>query len=560
MKIGVMPGTSAKRAYAPVIPHADAQFWPLAAIAILLMLQLVMTQTRAINWDEYFYFHQVADFAVGRLDRPIQTIHTRLFAWLPGLFVISTDHIVLARIFMLGCEAATLGSIYLIARAFTDRQTSILAPLLYLSAGYVIQHGMSFRVDPLLTASLMAALALLTRDRLNLSGVLLFGLFAGFGGMVSIKAILYLPAFLGIAMWRWADTGYKRDTAIRLAFCAITAISTFALLYLWHRTGVSVSGGAEEALKSDISSASSWAFFLGIPGYWRFIVKGIFVAPVFAAMIMATPFLMAKFHADKSVYFALAGLWLPITTLGFYVNTAPYFYVFILAPLAIAVLPAIAWAKRRYGARLLAIALLLCGTGIWLTEQYGVIDRQRQLEYDVHTIFPEPVYYIDQNYMLGDWPKANNFMTMWGLSKYREVGEASYTRMIEERTVPLLLVNDDILESIILGDSSVLLPEDNFTLMETYISITPFIWMAGEDFAAETGEHSVKIRVPGPYTVHGGDLIVDGTSFSDGDVVFLERGEHLFSAPSNTASRLIWGNRLQMPDQPLEEGPIYVSF
>src|SRR5690606_15982850 len=98
---------------------ADAAVWPLGALSILLVLQLTMVFTRAINWDEFFYWQEVAKFAGGTLDRPLQTFHVRLFAWLPPLFANSVDGIVTARLFMVACELATIAAIVILARRFT---------------------------------------------------------------------------------------------------------------------------------------------------------------------------------------------------------------------------------------------------------------------------------------------------------------------------------------------------------------------------------------------------------------------------------------------------------
>ena len=73
------------RAFAP--PAPSALFWPLAGLAIVVAAHLYLAVARAINWDEFFHYSQLHVLAQGGWLQPLQTIHTRLFAWaldLPG--------------------------------------------------------------------------------------------------------------------------------------------------------------------------------------------------------------------------------------------------------------------------------------------------------------------------------------------------------------------------------------------------------------------------------------------------------------------------------------------
>ena len=72
--------------------------WPVAALTVLLALQFSLVFTRAINWDEFYFYHQVAEFAAGRLETPLNTIHVHVFTWLPALYDNSVSAIVAARI------------------------------------------------------------------------------------------------------------------------------------------------------------------------------------------------------------------------------------------------------------------------------------------------------------------------------------------------------------------------------------------------------------------------------------------------------------------------------
>ena len=90
------------------LPAASSTVWPLAAIGLLLAMQLSMVFTRAVNWDEFWFYYHVADFGRGVLAQPLQSLHVRLFAWLPGLPGSGVDKVVTARLVMLHEQGAPL--------------------------------------------------------------------------------------------------------------------------------------------------------------------------------------------------------------------------------------------------------------------------------------------------------------------------------------------------------------------------------------------------------------------------------------------------------------------
>ena len=533
--------------------------WPLAGLALLLTAQFTLIFTRAVNWDEFYFYHQVAAFGEGQLDSALQTLNTRLFFWLPGLFETSVDHILAARVTMYACQLVTLAAIYLLARRFADRITALLCPLLYLSAGYVLQHGFSFRVDPMVTALLMSALAVLARSRLDTKGIIAFGLLAGIAGMVTIKAVLYLPAFAGIALMRLQEDGWRAQTWLRLTVCGATALAVFAAIYAWHSAAVTQATGAGEVSNRLLDESASWMFFLGIPPYWNMGVKAAMFAPILLACALATPFLLWRSDRPLAEKIGLTGLWLPLLTPFYYMNTAGYFYVYMLAPLATSCLVALGWARTRFAPMLIAVALVSIACGIFLLEDRSTIDRQRQLERNVHEIFPEPVTYFDHNFMLGAWPKANGFMTPWLMNIYRSGGRDDYRAAMERDTVPLLLANWWTLRVMMDGsDDTLLSPADNAALRENYVEFAPFIFVAGKivDGVAVQQE---EFLVPGPYTVEGATIVIDGVRHAPGAIVSIDRGMHMLSAPDGSA-RLVWGRGLKRPSEPLTPGPLYVGF
>jgi hypothetical protein len=554
-----MTDTDAPLGKAPAFSRAGTASWPLAGIAVLLVAQFSMIFTRAINWDEYSYWREVAYFADGRLDRPLQTFHVRLFEPLAGVFATSTDHIVAARVAMFGFELVTLWLLYAIARRFADHVTALFVPLAYISAGYVLQHGFSFRVDPMATAGLLGALYFLLRRPLDWKSLAGFALCAAFAAMITIKVILYLPVFAGAAAWQLLEVRERQATFVRLVIGGLAAGGVFALLFWLHAADMAVQESAIDRSGAQFESSTGWVFFLGIPPYWPMAVKSFLLAPLLAIMVAMTPVLLRRRDIAWSQKAFFVGAWLPLLTLLFYKNTAAYYYVFLFAPLALACVPAIGAARARYGAKLLAIAFTVIALGTFAIEDRTTIDRQRQVEQNVHEVFGQSVTYFDQNFMLGDWPKANRFMTPWIMERYHRAGEATYRAAMQEQTVPLLLANSQELRDLMEGRSdSFLLPTDIAALRENYIAFSWPIWIAGKRFSAGEAAKSEEFLVPGPYTVRGGPVTIDGIAYGENDLVTISRGYHNIEAGGDAT--LVWGERLELPANPLEPGPIDVGF
>ncbi|MCL6249528.1 hypothetical protein M3P36_00500 [Altererythrobacter sp. KTW20L] len=534
--------------------------WPLGALAILFVLQATMVFTRAINWDEFFFWHEVAQFSGGQLDRPLQTFHVRLFGWLPPFYTNSVDGIVTARLFMLGCEMVTVASITVLAQRFTDWQTALFAGLLYLSAGYVLQHGMSFRADPMLAATLTGALAILGTSRLSIPALAAFGLLCGLAGMLSMKAVLFAPAFVALAWLRACESGFSLQRLLQLAGGGVATGLFFALLYIWHSTGLVPESDAVGQGGKMIGISAGWMFFIGLPVYAQMAIKSMLIAPILYVWLLATPLVIARSSLDRAEKVALAGLWLPIVSLFFYANTAAYFYAFILPPVVVACCLPLRWGIIRFGPQLMTLSLMVTAVVVWVSEDRAVIDRQRQVVENVHEIFGQPVTYIDQNFMLADWPKANGFMTPWGMSSYYEANRPAYRTALGQQTVPMILANSADLLAMLEGDGGLLLPEDAAAIRNNFRLFSWPIWVAGKEYPASSTEFGDEFLVPGAYTLQGGPLEIDGLVLAEGMVIHLDRGIHRIRNPGLTPVTLTWGDHLRQPSRPLRPDAIHVDF
>ncbi len=545
-----------------------------AAIILLLVLQLLLIFSRAINWDEFFFYGQVAQFSRGEMTTPLQTLHVHGFGWLTDLPGTAIDHILAARLAMFACECVTLTCIYLLARRFVDRLTSVLAALGYISAGYVLQHGMSFRVDPPVTATLMVALTLLARAPLGWGSAALIGALVGIAGMITIKAVLFAPVFTGLAWLRWSEAGRTRAAALQITGMAVAALAVFLALYSWHSDQIaSTSPSAQAGLaapagvrdmqaqtKAVLTRSANDMFFVGLPPYWPMMVKAANLAPLLAVLILTAPFTIARSALSPPEKLALAGLWLPVLTLAFYRNTAGYYYAFLLPPLTVAVTCGLRRTVQRLGA--LAVLAIMLGVALatWATDDRQVLANQRAVSNAVQQMFPRGSTYFDHSGMLPAFRKVNGFMTPWGMEQYRRAGTSSYRAAMERQAIPLLIENDFMVTAALRGESAnILLPEDARAWHNNYVRFWGPVWLAGKTVPAGA-EESAEFLVPGPYRAQGASLSLDGVSLAEGDVVNIGRGKHALANRGSGPARLVWAGVARAPTGPPPVGDLWIGY
>lgn len=540
------------------LPATQSEFWPFAAIAVALLAHLHMALTRAINWDEFYHYSQVQKLVQGTLNEPLQTLYTRAFAWVADLPGSGIDHIIVIRLFMLMCELVVTAAIIGAASRFVARPVAALCALAYLTTGYVLQHGTSFRFDAPAAALLMTAACLLLRARLAGWSIFFAGVLAGTSVVLTIKTILYAPVFLGIAWFLWYEAADRRTTAFRLIVVGATALLSAALIYTLHASTLA-SGSGGEATSLVSSAGRNMLAFLS---YWKSTLKGAELSIAQTLIVLLCPFTLWASARPKAQKIVLADFYLPILTLVFYHNTAPYFSVYILPPVFVACGAVLQWIAGRRLSAALAALFLLSGATVLLREPPNAMERQRQILRVADRMFPDGVAYFDSCAMLGRFPKANPFMTLWGITRYKAGDFPSMRETMAAEPVPLVVVNDYMFKNALTGTGPVpqFLPTDLAAIRDTYIPFWGPFWIAGEIVPADAADHDFEIRVPGTYTVRDAKLAVDGKPLGVGNRIFLDRGQHRASTAGGTAARLTWGDRLEVPAEPDRGGPMFMPF
>ena len=527
-------------------PAANSAVWLYALIAGLAAMHLSMVFGRSISWDEFWFYSQVEVVARGEFIQPLQTIHTRAFSWwLPAMPGNSIDHIITARLFMFGCMAVTAGGIMLAAEKFADRQTALIVAALYLGAGFVLQHGSAFRVDAIVAALLTSAFVIAVRSRMDALSIVVIGALIGLAGMVTIKFVLWAPAFAGIALYRWEEEGFDWRYPLRWIAAGAVAGLTFGGLYLLHAAGL-----GEQASSSATgtlgSSAGRMFGFLHSP-HLDIALKAAGGALPLAIAAALVPWRALTLDAAWTRRIAIIAMWFPLLTPVFYYNSFPYFYVFILPPVAIACAFTVPVITRRYGQVIVAAAILLSAAAIWIVDARGVTAKQDTLVTAVHEVFPQPVNYFDCCGMIAPFAKQNHFRTQWGVALYRQANRPLMLESMRQHTVPLLLDNNREYTSALMGiRTDTYHPDDFAALQNTFIRHWGDIFIAGRVLAAKEALQW-DVLVPGTYTVTGGELLVAGVRVKAGDTVTLKRGPVSLTNPAETELRLIWGDNPPRP-------------
>ncbi len=546
---------------APQNGARDQSWFALAGLAIIALIQVHFALSRTINWDEFYFYGQIVDFTQGESLRPLQTLHVQLLQWIPSIASTGVDGIIIGRLVMLACALATAFCVVAIAGKFARRDYALTAGLIWLAAGFTMQHGWSFRTDPLAAALIAGAMAVLARSRLSTACVLLAGVLIGIAGMVTLKSVLFAPAFAGLAWLRWSEAKFTTKTANRVVAIPIAAGTAFAVLYVWH--GSILGDGTASTATSYAGNVGGSMLFAGWPIYLHFAVKGAILSVSAVATIAVTIAVLVKRPRDEAI--AIAGLIAPLAALLIYRNTLPYFYPMLLVPVIAASVIGIAAIAKRYSLRLLLIYTVVSGVVVWAVDGPSRMEQQRDIQIAADTILTEPIGYFDFPDLLPAHRKANGFLTRWGIESTYARGQGYFRSILEVETVPLLLTaepeQNPTLLAIMEGlPQQVRFHEEERTVLRaTYRPFWGPFWLAGREVSAG-GSAQYEVLVPGPYTVTGGEVSIDGVAYDAGALINLEREFVELSNAGEVPAGIIWGDKLQVPDHPVPKRPYWRGF
>lgn len=552
---------------------------------IALAVRFALVFRLNINWDEFYFLSLVHDHLRGTLTSPFQTFHVHLFAWLPAVFGDEIAQILAARAVMATLVIVDAFLLFGIGRLFLSRTGALFGLLAYLSFGYVVGHGVSFRVDPVLTTLMLVSFYAVLRWPGNALGAVVAGVAGALATIVSIKTAFHLTTIGVVYLCLIFAADVRRPVAAAAAMFILAFAGALATLFAVHRLSLAalptagigdfLGGSAIKMLTGqDLKRPLLYlaADYVRSLPLWALLLGGIVIARRDAAQARG------RERAEKLIPLALC---LPVLTLLFYRNSFPYYYAVALAPGALLIGLAYdrlhawsatfleAWRRCAMTAALVATlaAMLLLGYDRYMSDQ---MSTQRQVIGVVHAAFPEPVPYLDGYAMLGSFPWAGFFMSSWGMQNYHAAGKA----VLAERaagTAPVLVIADSIpLAIALLGDSRrgiadyMLFPDDEQFLRGNYLRYWGPLFVAGKRIAvpAATGVAAFEILVPGTYRLDATvPLLLDGRRTSPDATVELTRGAHRLATSDGAAADAVlrWA-ALPPPPPPLPDSCLFVDF
>jgi hypothetical protein len=285
--------------------------------------------------------------------------------------------------------------------------------------------------------------------------------------------------------------------------------------------------------------------------------------------------LKRKNHPNNIYLFPLI---LPLISLLFYRNAFPYFYVFITAAATIFCgymlwkLTGIIKIKNEI---LCFMLIVIIGGGVFkdfITHYSAFCHKRTDVQHQtldvIHTMFQDPVPYIDSCAMVSSYPNIRFFMSSAGMEAYLRGGKPIIEKLLNEKMPLFLLANvphlnlhlDDPAKSY---SNLTFMEEDWHALKSYFIHHWGPIWVVGKkfEFGSAFESYKFKITVPGVYTVEGNDkVLIDDRIIKAGDTVKLETGNHsIMNQGTPGLINLRWGEHLYRPAEKPISSRIFIG-
>lgn len=541
----------------------------LAGIAASLLVQTWLILVQEFNWDEFHFLGLVHDYQRGEVSSALQTFHVHLFQPLVLLSGGEISQLIAGRLAMLLLEAASLAMLYLLCRTWAGRGASLLALFAFAVIPATLQHGASFRADPLALTLSLAAMALCARARPSWTTAVALAVPLALAALVTIKVVFFAPALASIGWWRIARYDEPRAIIRWLAGALGLAALCFITLYMLHRFSLPAvaDGSAQSMLKA---AADKTLFDQPLFPRRSHLIPVAVKAPVQSLLILlgAVGLLVTiarRSGPERAAAIAMLGCIAPLLSVFFYRNAYPYFIPFITGSAFVAV----AWLidRRDWPTWLKLItagAMSATGVAALLVTAPRNQDAQRKIIAAVHMIFPRPVAMIDRSHMIASFPKRGFLMSTWGLSNYRS-GSPIFARILRRDQVPLLLVDSGTLEEAVGLEQSMpmdlgLLEKDKAVLRDNYLHHWGPVWVAGKRVEVDRQGADVTILVPGPHTVEGLPISLAGRIVAPGSTINLPRGTYRLRSQRPGTVILRWGDRLARPAGEPPSKPVFTGF
>jgi hypothetical protein len=553
-------------------------------ILIALTLKFCLLFLLNINWDEFLTLAAIYEHNLGTLKNQFQTFQVHFFKWLPLLTGDEISQIIAARIvlFLIGLGSCLVT--YLISRHFLNRTAALSVILCYIAFSFIIEHGTSFRWDPICGFLFLISIFLLIKMPHSMMMTVISGLVMALSLMFSIKTVFYLLTIAAIFLFRLLLNENKKNTAKPIMVFLMGISIFYYMFYSFHIWTLPESELRQ--LKDFLSSAYSkviifndffprWIYFKQI-FFENLLLWTLFIVGITYSILELIK--SKKNYSIKTVF--MFTFLIPLFSLLFYRNAFPYFYVFIISPAIVfsgVFIHRIVEDFKKTGSVGSFLILTIISIAIFFNflihynkNSTDQIIAQKEIIQLVHKIFPGPVPYIDRCSMVSSFPKVGVFMSTWGMENYLEANTPIMNKLIISHQPVFLLANSPSLDLSLPREMAVyagrysLLEEDWNTLKSNFIHHWGILYVAGKqfNFDSEKKSHRFEIKIPGIYTYEGETgVYINGALHEDGDVIQFEKGYYTISSLGvPVKSTLRWGNHIYKPSKNPSTVPIFYGF
>lgn len=507
-----------------------------------------------INWDEFHYLSKVHQYVNGEPLVALQTFHVHLYRWITLLPMDEIVQVSTARLTTLILLLCTATLVYAIARSFVAPYYAMCGSLAYLASGFVVGHGASFRPDPIAACLLMLALYLAFSTRLVFWQICLLAISLATAALVTIKAVLFAPAFLAAVIWRRNESGLMA----KILFTTVAAAAFFLVLFMAHDGLLTVNNReAVELAKNAVDKVVlSGEFMPRLPTIQLWLVLSM----------GSLTLVIAGFTGVKKNSVVCLLLVLPMFSILFYRNAYPYFFPFISPPLMVVAAIGANKLAKRHG--LLSLVIVMMSTSaagqIWFSYKEDQ-QVQRELLTVVHDLFPQPVPYIDSNSMVATFPKVGIFMSSWGVENYRKANTPVFEKILSSQYPPFLLTNGAALSAAMYGIDNFsrccgLLEPDIAVLRKNYVRYWRDLWLVGKKLQASGEPQNFDMPIAGKYRMSAENtVVIDNRVVEPGQSIYLSAGEHNITSITAQKLTIIWDSP-PPPDGSRGWWQIYAGF
>jgi putative flippase GtrA len=519
-----------------VFAEQTPQPWELVAgwlVAIVAVARLDLILRHELNWDEFLNLSMIYSHARGELTEVLQTAFVHLLWWAPYVSPNEVDQIIAARLLMLMFVVASSAAIFGITRVLADRFGALVAVLAWNAFTCTMLHGSALRTDTIATTAMLWAIWFTLARRPGIASSLAIGAFTGIGAALTIKAMFNVPTLGALLLIRLVDKGDGARTIGLILLSAGAAVGSFlAILTLHATTFPSVASPFAFVARTSGATLFSGSYAILITylptivirnvGFWLFTVAGV----VGACQLTRRP--EVRRQGLELLSFAL-----PLLAFGIYRDFYPYFFPFILAPVAVLA----GFGAMRMPLMIRAPGLILIAasalSAYWQGLSHGN-SHQRSVLAEIHKLFPKPVPYVDHTSMVASYPKQGFFMSSWGMTDYRRRATPVMPDIVARQQPKFILATRPLLDVEGLDPATSqksprgLLAEDVRTLQKNYVRYWGPIFLPGLRL---DGAGILNVHIEGAYRLEQGRSVeLAGRMINRGEIIRLGAGNYRFRA------------------------------